>query len=218
MSNILLLEDDDILQEIIEEYLIEHKFNVDSYSNGEEALDAIEKNSYDLLLLDINVPEINGFEILEYLREIKDRTPIIFITSLTSVSNLQKAFELGVNDYLKKPFDLDELLVRIKYHLKSKKMPYKIELDNITFYPNELKLIKNDIEYTLKTKEAQILKYFIEHKNQLISTEELINNIWQHQDIPTKATIRTYIKNLRKILGSESFENIKGVGYRFNIV
>ena len=117
MAKVLLLEDDLILRDIIEEYLVEHNFSVDSFIDGQDALNAIASKQYDMLLLDVNVPKINGFELLEYLREIKNNTATIFITALSNSKSLQKGFDLGANDYLKKPFDLEELIVRINHHL-----------------------------------------------------------------------------------------------------
>ncbi len=218
MIKILLLEDDIILQEIIEEFLIEKGYEVNSFINGEEALDNIEKKRYDMLLLDINVPEIDGFEIVEYLRNIKNTTPAIFITSLTNIKYLQKAFDIGANDYLKKPFDLEELDIRIKHQLSSIKGKDSIEIGDFIFYPKKNIIVKNDKVFELKQKEVSILLYFLENRGSIISTEELIENVWINQNIPSSATIRTYIKNLRKIFGNEAISNIKGVGYRFNIL
>ena len=113
---ILLLEDDVILQEIIEEFLIENSYDVESYFDGEKALDVIISGSYDMLILDVNVPNIDGFEILSYLREIGNTTPVIYITSLSSIESLKKGFNLGADDYLKKTFELEELKARIEYY------------------------------------------------------------------------------------------------------
>ncbi len=217
MNKILLLEDDDLLNEIITEYLQENGFEVESFYDGEAAFDAIEQNKYDMLLLDINVPNIDGFEILGYLREIKNKTPIIFITSLTNVANIKKAFDLGVNDFLKKPFDLEELLIRIKHHLKEKSQKI-FEFGDYRFDAKEYLLQKDGQKIDLKQKEAAILHYFLQHPKEIISSQELIANIWQGEKEPTDATIRTYIKNLRKIFGSDAIENIKGLGYRFNLL
>ncbi len=217
MNKILLLEDDDLLNEIITEYLQENGFEVESFYDGEAAFDAIEQNKYDMLLLDINVPNIDGFEILGYLREIKNKTPIIFITSLTNVANIKKAFDLGVNDFLKKPFDLEELLIRIKHHLKEKSQKI-FEFGDYRFDAKEYLLQKDGQKIDLKQKEAAILHYFLLHPKEIISSQELIANIWQGEKEPTDATIRTYIKNLRKIFGSDAIENIKGLGYRFNLL
>ncbi len=115
---ILLLEDDVILQEIIEEFLIEEGYSVESFFDGEKALDAIGVGIYDMLLLDVNVPNIDGFEILSYLREIGNTTPAIYITSLAGIADLKKGFDLGADDYLKKPFELEELNARIKHIVK----------------------------------------------------------------------------------------------------
>jgi DNA-binding response OmpR family regulator len=212
----LLLEDDTILQEIIAEFLQERGYEVDSFVDGQSALDSIEKKKYDMLLLDVNVPEIDGFEIVEYLRDIKNTTPVIFITSLTSVKYLQKAFDIGANDYLKKPFDLDELDIRIKHHLNSLKHKDSIQIGKFTFYPKQNLIKSEDESISLKQKETLILLYFLENKNSIISTDELIENVWQSSSIPSNATIRTYIKNLRKILGNDAITNVKGLGYRLN--
>jgi DNA-binding response OmpR family regulator len=218
MAKILLLEDDLILQEIIQEYLQEHGFEVESFFDGEKALEAIDKNRYDMLLLDVNVPTVDGFELLGYLRDIKNSTPAIYITSLAGVKNLQKGFDLGANDYLKKPFDLEELIIRIEHHLQATLNDKLIEFDDIKFYPKELYLVQDGSRIELKRKEAEILLYLINRKNEIVSADELIENIWKSNKIPAYATIRTYIKNLRRAIGGERIENIKGSGYRLNIL
>jgi len=117
MTRLLLLEDDPILHEIIAEYLEEHGYEVDGYFDGEQALQAIMDGGHAMLILDVRVPELDGFELLEYLRDIRNTTPAIFITSLSGIKDLQKGFRLGANDYLKKPFELDELRIRIEHQL-----------------------------------------------------------------------------------------------------
>ena len=217
MAKILLLEDDLILQDIIKEYLVENGFEVESFIDGQKALDAIGSNYYDMLLLDVNVPTIDGFEILEYLRDIKNTTPAIFITSLSGVKNLQKGFELGANDYLKKPFDLDELIIRVNHHLGATVSDDVIEFKNIKIFPSNQYIIKDGKKIELKKKELDILLYFINNKHSIISANELIENVWSSEKVPTYATIRTYIKNLRKALGENAIENIKGSGYRLSL-
>lgn len=218
MAKVLLLEDDLILQEIIEEYLQESGFEVESFFDGEIALEAIGSGSYDMLLLDINVPSIDGFELLGYLREIKNSTPAIFITSLAGVKSLQKGFDLGANDYLKKPFDLDELIIRIKHHLKATTEDSVVHFGQMELYPKDLCLKRDGQRVELKRRELEILLYLINRQKEIVSVDELIENVWSSDRVPTYATIRTYIKNLRRVLGDESIENIKGSGYRLNIV
>ena len=215
---ILLLEDDVILQEIIEEFLVENGYEVESFFDGEKALDAIAVGGYDMLLLDVNVPNIDGFEILKYLRDIGNTTPAIYITSLAGVDDLKKGFELGADDYLKKPFELEELNARIKYIIKRYRLQEEIEFDGMKFIPKAHQIIMQDKVIEMRQKEAQVLEYFIRNAGKIISCDEIIENIWEDDNIPAHATIRTYIKNLRKMFNKEYFENIKGEGYRFNIV
>ncbi len=215
---ILLLEDDVILQEIIEEFLVEQGYEVESFFDGEKALDAIGTLSYDMLLLDVNVPNIDGFEILSYLREIGNTTPAIYITSLAGIDDLKKGFNLGADDYLRKPFELGELHARIEHIVRLYRLQEEIEFDGMKFVPKAHQIFMDDKIIEMRQKEAQVLEYFIRNMGKIISCNEIIENVWDDENIPTHATIRTYIKNLRKMFEKEYFDNIKGEGYRFNIV
>ena len=215
---ILLLEDDVILQEIIEEFLIENGYEVNSFYDGEKALDAIGSSHYDLLLLDVNVPSINGFEILSYLRDIGNTTPAIYITSLAGINDLKKGFELGADDYLKKPFDLEELQVRIEHIAKANYLQDEIEFNGMRFIPKAHQIYIGEKVIEMRQKEAQVLEYFVQNQGKIISCDEIIENVWEDENVPTHATIRTYIKNLRKMFDKEYFDNIKGEGYRSNII
>ena len=215
---ILLLEDDVILHEIIEEFLLEKGYEVEGFFDGEKALDAIGSVSYELLLLDVNVPSIDGFEILSYLRQIGNTTPVIYITSLSGIDDLKKGFDLGADDYLKKPFELEELYARIERIIRLYRLQEEIEFDGMKFIPKAHQIFLNDTVIEMRQKEAQVLEYFIRNTGKIISCDEIIENVWDDENIPAHATIRTYIKNLRKMFEKEYFENIKGEGYRFNIV
>jgi len=215
---ILLLEDDVILQEIIEEYLLENGYEVETFFDGEKALDAIGVNSYDMLLLDVNVPNIDGFEILSYLREIGNTTPAIYITSLAGVDDLKKGFALGADDYLRKPFELEELKARVEHIVRIYRLQEEIEFDGMKFVPKAHQIHVGDMVIEMRQKEAQVLEYFIRNTGKIISCDEIIENVWNDEHMPAHATIRTYIKNLRKMFTKEYFDNIKGEGYRFNIV
>lgn len=215
---ILLLEDDVILQEIIEEFLQEKGYEVESFFDGEKALEAIGATRYDILLLDVNVPNIDGFEILTYLREIGNTTPAIYITSLAGMSDLKKGFDLGADDYLRKPFELEELDARILHIIRLYRLQEEIEFDGMKFIPKAHQLLVGDKTIEMRQKEAQVLEYFVRNSGKIISCDEIIENVWDDEHIPTHATIRTYIKNLRKMFTKEYFDNIKGEGYRFNII
>lgn len=217
---ILLLEDDMLLSEIIEEFLLSLGYEVTLTLDGEEAQNIALSEKFDLFILDVNVPFLNGFEFLKSFRDLHDNTPAIFITSLNTPADMHKGFEVGGDDYIKKPFDLSELELRIE----NIKKHFKLNLDdattlidnNIFFNKATLSIINDGKQTTLPPKEASILTYLIDNSNRVISLEELAVNIWDYDHIPSDSTIRTYIKNLRKVIGEEKIINLKGVGYRFN--
>lgn len=215
---ILLLEDDIILNEIIAEFLVENEMQVDSFYDGEKAIESIFDKHYDILLLDINVPKLTGFELLQELNDMQKKIPTIYITSLNHIDDIKKGFALGAEDYLKKPFELDELLMRIKrtQELHNIETTSGILLaEGITYFSNSYELLSYDGTQKLRKKEAQLLEYFIKHKNMVISFDKIVSDVWEYEEEPSNATIRTYIKNLRALLGKDLIENVKGVGYQF---
>lgn len=216
---ILLMEDDLLLNEIIEEHLIEKGYTVLTVFDGEEAQNLIYSQKFDLLLLDVNVPNINGFELLEDIRFKEIKTPAIFITSANMVEDIEKGFKSGCDDYVKKPFELRELDLRIenikRLHNISLLNEYNITND-IVLNSVELTIIKEGKKIKIAQKECEVLLYLIKNKTRHVSIDELSLNIWAYEESPLSSTVRTYIKNLRKILGEESILNIRGVGYKFN--
>ncbi len=215
---VLLLEDDPVLLEIMEEFLVDSGHKVAAVSDGDSAEVLIADEPFDLLLLDINVPGKNGMKLLG---DISRKIPTIFITSIQSAAEVKKAFELGADDYIKKPFDLEELDARIGHIMRIHGIDQKegMRVGEETFFdPAALKLECRGSRFQLKRKESDILAFFIRNRNRIISSEELVNNIWAYDEVPTDATIRTYIKNLRQMLGKEAITTVKGVGYRFDPV
>ena len=216
---ILLLEDDVILNEIIEEYLVAQEHTVVSALDGNEAQEYLYSQTFDLLLLDINVPDVDGLELLSSLRKRNIRTPAIFITSLQAIEDVQKGFEHGCDDYIRKPFELKELTLRINnlQRLLCISVNQVISIDeNTTLDGSLLTLTQNGETTHLAKKEYEVLAYLLKNKNKSISQEELTLNLYSYEGAPEASTIRTYIKNLRKILGKDKITNIRGVGYRFN--
>lgn len=215
---ILLLEDDLILNEIIEEFLQELGYEVTCVYDGMKASEIMYDEHFDLLILDVNVPTISGFEFLESLRNESITTPAIFITSLHTIDDIEKGFNVGADDYLKKPFELKELELRINnikrlLHLDIDELNID---ENISFNTKLNYIDCEGIKTKLPLKEAQVLKYLLKNTNRCVSQDELSSNIWSYESAPTSSTIRTYIKNIRKIIGDEYIQTIKGVGYRFN--
>lgn len=216
---ILLMEDDIILNEIISEHLTENKHQVTSCFDGIDAQEKLYSQTFDLLLLDVNVPNLTGFEILKDIRNKDIKTPAIFITSANMLEDIEKGFNIGCDDYIKKPFELKELDLRINNirRLHNISPISKIVLSKDTFLDSKnlcIQMGNKDIH--IAQKECDVLQYLIKNKTRNVSIEELSLNIWSYEDSPLSSTIRTYIKNLRKILGEESILNTRGVGYRFN--
>lgn len=216
---ILLLEDDFVLNDLINDELTKNNYEIESVYHGEEALKKVRKEKYDIYLFDINVPGIKGSELLKIIRKENNNTPTIFITSLNDTKDMVNAFEIGCDDYIKKPFEMEELLVR----LKNVKRLHKIEIEQIKLMKNliykrkENTMEKNGIKYELTKKECEFIDYFIRKKGIVLSFNELCMNVWRYDDRPTESTIRTYVKNLRKKFGEDLFITVKGSGYKINI-
>ena len=217
---ILLLEDDVILNEIIEEFLLSLNYDVITAFDGNIAEELIYEESFDLLLFDVNIPNITGFELLKNIRQNNINIPIIFITSRHTADDVKIGFNSGCDDYIKKPFELSELQLRIENIKRLRQIDNhgKIKIDNDTFYNYEKKvIIRNNEEFNLSKIESKILEYFLKNKNKTISIDEISVNNWLYDEMPESTTIRTYIKNLRKKLNDETITTLKGIGYRFNI-
>ena len=214
---ILLMEDDPVLGEIITDYLNEY-YSVDRAYDSQEAQEMLDAKKYDLLIFDVNVPGISGIELIRELRSFNDTTPAIIITAYDDTEHLRKSFDAGAHDYIKKPFELEELKLRIDkskvlFHIEQEE---KLVLEeSVFYYPSRRMVRKNGEEIFLKPKEHEILSYFVAHPHRLISTEELVQNIWEFDQIPSDATLRSYIRNLREIIGSEKIKTQRGAGYRY---
>jgi DNA-binding response OmpR family regulator len=216
---ILLLEDDITLNETVVEYLEENNFDVLSFYDGEEAYAKIYEEKFDLLLLDVNVPSLNGFELLENLRKDNISTPAIFITSLNSMDSFEKGFNLGCDDYIRKPFELKELLIRLESILKRgyfHSVDTKVNIiDDIYFDTSSNLLFKSDEELKINNKETKLLKLFLQNQEQILSHEQIYEFVWDYDEYSSDDSLRTYIKNLRKILGKERIVSVKKLGYKF---
>lgn len=216
---ILLLEDDDALSDLLNEHLVDKGYEVTLCTNGQDALEALIEYKYDMALLDINTPVIKGIDVLKTIRkEYRNNTPTIILTAYQDTKHLKESFENGVDDYIKKPFDLEELDQRIQKLCRQFliEQDKKIKIDeNIFFEPESCQIIKNDKIIHLAQKEKDILKYFCNHRNRVISSEELLQNIWAYDEMPSDATIRVYIKTIREIIGKDKIITIRAVGYRF---
>ncbi len=216
---ILLLEDDLMLSEVIVEQLEEYGYRVKAIYDGLEAEEILFEEKFDLLLLDVNVPNLNGFELLKEVRNSGNVTPAIFITSMNQSQDVVEGFKLGANDYLKKPFEMVELQARIeniKRQFKIDNMEIIEIYEGVSYDPSRSLLKVDSKEVILSKKEGEFLSYFLHHRGEVVSSDELFVNLWSYDTSPSASTLRTYIKMLRKHLGEESISTIRGVGYLFN--
>ena len=214
---ILLMEDDPVLGDIITDYL-DQFYTVERVYDSNEAQERLDEERYDLLIFDVNVPGISGIDLIRELRSFNDTTPAIIITAYDDTEHLRKSFDAGAHDYIKKPFELEELQLRIEkskvlFHIEQEEA---IVLDEgLRYYPSRRTLSKAGEEIHLKPKEHEILSYFIAHPHRLISTEELVQNIWEFDKMPSDATLRSYIRSLREVIGSDRITTQRGEGYRY---
>jgi len=219
MHKILLLEDDANLNDTVAEFLEENGYTVVPVYDGYEAQEKLYETRFDLLLLDINVPGIDGLELLKESRDEGVGTPAIYITSMDSVDDLERGFESGCDDYIRKPFAMKELLIRIETLLKRSFYHNVKELvpitENIEYDTQTGELVIDGNYITLGNKESKLLKLFMATKGEVLSHERIYKQLWDYEEEPSDSALRTYIKNLRKLVGKDTIVSIKKQGYKF---
>jgi DNA-binding response OmpR family regulator len=214
----LVLEDDYVCSRVISEELQRVGFIVEKYHDGEAAVDAIYKRQHDFYLLDINVPNINGYEVLRYIRERYPATPAIIITTNADIAYLKKGFEIGCHDFLKKPFELDELILRIFNTLRLSRVTQGSELMDLTqgysysAVSGELFYHGNLVELTRI--EMLLLRILVHNIGNVVTSEMLLNYVWDDKEVAA-STIRYWVHRVIKKFKNGMIVNVRGVGYRF---
>ncbi len=212
---ILFLEDDKLFGETIEEFLSDEGYEVDWAESGEEALNFCYFKKYDLYLFDVKLPDIGGFELIAQLRDAQDETPLIFLTSKNRSEDLKEGFLKGADDYIKKPVDLEELLLRIKAVLRRTIGEEKIAIGNCLFDMKNMELVCEQEKIELNPKEAQLLLVFLKNRKRIVTKEDIYAALWNRDEIVSDGAVRVYVNTLKKIFGKDAITNIRGVGYRF---
>jgi two-component system OmpR family response regulator len=211
MVRILLLEDDALLSQTLHDLLCAQDFDVDVASDGEEALALCYEHHYDLYLFDVNVPLLGGIDVLKLLRESGDKTPAFFVSALRDIQTITKALDSACDDYIKKPFEFDELLVRIKAHIV-KKNPF-VCYGAVRYDLAQKRLFLEDKEIDLGSVDKEIFDLLLRNQGQLIYKEQFFDVM----EKPTDLALRVHIAKLKKRLGLH-VSNIKGIGYRLESV
>jgi DNA-binding response OmpR family regulator len=211
---VLIIEDDIDLNYTISKYLNLKGFETCSIFDPDVALEKIYENNFDLLILDIKLPKINGFDLLKKIRSFST-IPVIFLTSLNSQNDIEKGFLLGGDDYITKPFSLKELFLRVEAIYRRVYGNHEIVKlgEKLYFDTRNKTLIENGNIIELKRKEAQLLDLFLKNKNKLLTKEFILENIYRFEETPKEASLRTFIYNLRKKLPRGSIKTQKDLGY-----
>jgi DNA-binding response OmpR family regulator len=213
--NLLLLEDDALFGESIQDVLEEDGYNVTLCRNGNEALDATFSQKFDGYLLDINVPLLDGLSLLGSLRSADDQTPAMFLTSHSDMETLSCAYENGADDYLKKPFEIPELIMRLGALLRKGKPKGQLQsLGSLVLDEVHKRILVDDSEITLAPKEYQLMALLIRNSGEVVTKEMMIEEMWSASEMMSEGSIRVYINRLKNLIGSAQIHNVRGFGYR----
>ena len=211
---ILLLEDEIMLNESICEYLESDGHILTTFFNGEEAFASIKEEKYDLLLLDINVPGVDGLSILEQIHTLKIHIPTIYISALVDIEDISRAYDLGCHDYLKKPFHLKELSLkidRVKFAQESPQIHLRLSKNYSYDQEHNRLLFKKEVQ-TLTKRQSQIIEILARNRGMVVNFEHFSEYVWSDY-IVDNATIRAEVNRLKKILYEDIIVNVRGMGY-----
>lgn len=219
MFNILVVEDDKNLRKLITTYLQINKYNTYEATNGEEALNVLDQSYIDLIVSDIMMPKMDGYELIKSLREAKYDVPILIITAKSEIEDKKEGFLLGADDYMVKPIDIEEMLLRIQVLLRRSKSASekKIQIGDLLLNYNQLSVIKKDKVYNLAQKEFYLLYKMLSTPNTIFTRQELIEEVWGLESDSDYRTVDVHIKRIReKMKDVDEFEivTIRGIGYK----
>lgn len=222
---ILLAEDEENIRDIVKLNLELENFEVVETDNGKEAVHLFHEQYFDLIILDVMMPEMNGFEVCEQIRLTNTSVPVIFLTAKDTSHDRIMGLKKGADDYLTKPFTLEELLLRIQNLLKRSNRQAHDESEVFTFGNNKVNFatfeaVGNQGAFNLTKKEAMLLKLLVERKNEVVSRNQILQFVWGYDVFPTTRTIDNFILSFRKYFEQDPanpryFLSIRGVGYKF---
>ena len=223
MTTILYVEDDEKLSFVTKDQLEKNNYIVDTFTNGFSALKGFKKKKYDICILDVMLPIIDGFSLAKSIRQINEEIPIIFLTARSLTEDKIEGLKLGGDDYITKPYDMEELFLKIEIFLKRKKI-YNLktynEIIKIGDYklniPNQILSI-NSVVKKLTLKETKLLKILHENQNTVMTRKEILTELWGKDDYFLGRSLDVFISRLRKYLKKDikiSIENIRGVGFK----
>ena len=216
---ILVVEDEKDLNNIITKHLKKNNFSVDSVFNGEEALEYLDYGTYDLIVLDIMLPKVNGYEVIKKLRENKNETAVLMLTARDSIEDKIKGLDLGADDYLIKPFDFGELLARIRALVRRKygNTSNTMEIDDLCIDIAKKTVVRGGKNIELTGKEYEVLEYLIQNKEHVLSRDKIRDSVWDYGYEGESNIIDVLIKNIRKKIDIGNSKPLiytkRGLGY-----
>ena len=225
---ILLVEDDEALRFIVKDNLEQHNYKVDIAEDGRKAIDIFDSNTYHLIILDVMLPKIDGFQVADKIRQSNQQVPIIFLTARSMTEDKIKGLTIGGDDYIPKPFSMEELLLKIKIFLRRTQAPENISattkeiktIGKFTFNPEDLTLAIDGKSRTLTLKEAELIKFFAENSNKVLSRNDILEKVWGTNDYFLGRSLDVFISRLRKYFKDDpnlKIVNLHGIGFRFSV-
>ena len=225
-GNILLIEDEDGLIMTIQDRLQEEKFYVETASDGQLGFEKAKNGTFDVIILDLMLPKKDGLEVCKDLRKLEIHTPIIMLTAKGQTIDKVLGLKLGADDYMQKPFEMMELLARVEVQLRKKKNIHhkeilsEISFGNISIHFKEMKVLKNGESVVLSAKEFQLLQFLVLHEKTILSRDQLLNEVWGYDALPSTRTVDVHIAWLRQKLENDSRHpkhiiTVHGFGYKF---
>lgn len=216
--NILVVEDDLEIQELIKQFLMTQNYNIEVASDGVEGIKRLNTQSFDLILLDVMMPNLNGFEVAKMLRN-QSNIPIIFLTALEEEQDQMKGFDLGIDDYITKPFSFHVLIRRVQAVLRRsyhKSWGNHLNFNELNVDCDGYKAYVNKEEIPLTTKEFEILQLLLHNEKKVLTREIIVEKVWGYDYSGETRMIDTHIKNLRKKLNLPYIKTVKGIGYKID--
>lgn len=199
MLKVLIVEDETAIAELIQIQFTKAGYQCVCASDGEKGADALEENTFDLVILDIMMPKIDGYELMEYIRPLN--IPVIFLTAKDTVKDKIKGLKMGADDYMVKPFDMEELLARVEAVFRRYgKIRDTLSFQDVTIYLSSRQVLKNDVLVSLTPKEYELLVVLIQNKNVLLYREDLFEKVWETEYVGDSRTLDLHIQRLRKKL------------------
>lgn len=223
-AHLLYVEDDESLNWVTRDNLEERGYHLTCCTDGQEALDVIRAQKFDLCILDVMLPKVDGFTLARELRKTDDQTPILFLTAKSLAEDRLKGLRLGGDDYLVKPFSIEELALKVDIFLRRRQVirdeaPAEYQLGGYTFNYQNLVLRFGEEERRLTQREAELLKYFLDRPQQVLRRGDILESVWGKDDYFLGRSLDVFISRLRKYLKREPgilIENIHGIGFRLH--